>query len=98
MSKITETDILKIAKLAKLSIDSNDLAKRVSEFNDILSHIEKLNELNLDANALATETPKLGMFDDTPRPSNTIEQVLQNAPSAEKPFFYIPRVIEGGKS
>ncbi len=98
MSKITENDIIKIAKLAKLSIDSNDLAKRVSEFNDILTHIEKLNTLSLDSSTGAVETPKLGMFEDTPRPSNTIEEVLKNAPSSEKPFFYIPRVIEGGKS
>lgn len=98
MSKITEKQILDVAKLSKLSIDSNGLSKMVSEFNDILTHIEKLNELKLDPSLQSTETPKLGMFDDTPRPSNTIDEVLKNAPSSEKPFFYIPRVIEGGKS
>lgn len=98
MSKITENEILKVAKLAKLAIDSNDLSKRVAEFNDILAHIEKLNELKLDEKSILKDTPHLDMFDDQSRPSNTIEDVLKNAPSAEKPFFYIPRVIEGGKS
>ncbi len=98
MSKITEKQILDVAKLAKLSIDSKDLPKRLSEFNDILTHIAKLNELKLDLNSLPKETVHLEMFEDKPHASNTIEEVLRNAPSAEPPFFYIPRVIEGGKS
>jgi aspartyl-tRNA(Asn)/glutamyl-tRNA(Gln) amidotransferase subunit C len=98
MSKITENEIIKIAKLAKLNIDSGDLSKRVQEFNDILTHIEKLNELKLDEKTLPKDSPKLEMFDDQPRPSFTMDEVLKNAPSSEKPFFYIPRVIEGGKS
>lgn len=97
MSKVTEKEILQVAKLAKLSIDSNDLQKRLSEFNDILSHIEKLSELKIDG-TLSGENATLTMFADEPKPSNTIDNVLKNAPSAEKPFFYIPRVIEGGKS
>ena len=97
MSKITEKQILDVAKLAKLSIDSKDLAKQVSEFNDILAHIEKLSEVQITGN-LEGENASLAMFEDEPRPSNSIEDALKNAPNAEKPFFYIPRVIEGGKS
>ncbi|MCC7459884.1 MAG: Asp-tRNA(Asn)/Glu-tRNA(Gln) amidotransferase subunit GatC [Proteobacteria bacterium] len=97
MSKITEKQIMDVAKLAKLSIDSKDLAKQVSEFNDILSHIEKLSEVKIEG-TLSGDNATLAMFEDEPRPSNTIEDALKNAPSAEKPFFYIPRVIEGGKS
>jgi aspartyl/glutamyl-tRNA(Asn/Gln) amidotransferase C subunit len=98
MSKVTEKEILQVAKLAKLAIDPKDLNTRLSEFNDILSHIEKLNELKIQPSEMSTDKPKLEMFDDTPRPSFSVDEVLQNAPSAEKPFFYIPRVIEGGKS
>jgi aspartyl/glutamyl-tRNA(Asn/Gln) amidotransferase C subunit len=98
MSKITQKQILDVARLAKLSIDSDDLPKRLSEFNDILTHIEKLSELKLDLNSLSKESAHLEMFEDHPKTSNTIEEVLKNAPSAEPPFFYIPRVIEGGKS
>lgn len=98
MNKFTEKDIIDIAKLAKLQINPADLQKRVEEFNEILVHIEKLNEVK-DAAAIAEQnTSKLEMFDDVPRPSAPIEDVLKNAPNAEKPFFYIPRVIEGGKS
>jgi len=98
MSKITEKQILDVAKLAKLSIDPKDLAKRLSEFNDILTHIEKLNEVNIGGQTGYDPSYKLEMFADEPRTSNTIDEVLQNAPSSEQPFFYIPRVIEGGKS
>lgn len=98
MSKITEKQITDVAKLAKLSIDSKDLPKRLSEFNDILTHIEKLSELKLDLSSLPKDTTHLAMFDDEPKTSNTIEEVLKNSTSAEPPFFYIPRVIEGGKS
>jgi aspartyl-tRNA(Asn)/glutamyl-tRNA(Gln) amidotransferase subunit C len=97
MSKITEKEILQVAKLAKLNLDSKDLDKRLAEFNDILAHIEKLNEIKIEGLVDST-TSRLEMFDDQPRPSNSIEQVLKNSPSSEKPFFYIPRVIEGGKS
>lgn len=97
MSKITEKEILQVAKLAKLNLDSKDLDKRLAEFNDILAHIEKLNEIKVEGLVDST-TSRLEMFDDQPRPCNSIEQVLKNSPSSEKPFFYIPRVIEGGKS
>lgn len=97
MNKFTEKDILDIAKLAKLSINPDDLQKRVEEFNEILVHIEKLNEVK-DDSIVQQNTSKLEMFDDTPKPSTPIDDVLKNSPSAEKPFFYIPRVIEGGKS
>ena len=98
MGKLTEKQILDVAKLAKLSIDPKDLTKRLSEFNDILTHIEKLNELKLDASLLPQDSSCVAMFEDTPKSSNSIEDTLKNAPSAESPFFYIPRVIEGGKS
>ncbi len=97
MSKLTEKEILNVAALAKLSIDPKDLPKRLSEFNDILTHIEKLNEVKLPE-GLTSQPDILQMFDDTVKPSFSIDEVLKNAPSAEKPFFYIPRVIEGGKS
>ena len=97
MNRITEKQILEVAKLAKLSIDPKDLPKRLTEFNDILTHIEKLNEVQVDPSTSDQKT-ELEMFEDQVKPSLPIEEVLKNSPTAEKPFFYIPRVIEGGKS
>ena len=97
MSKLTEKEILGIAKLARLSISEEDLQKSLSEFNDILAHVEKLGEVKVPDDS-QQDKKTLSMSPDEPQPSLPIEEVLKNAPSADEPFFYIPRVIEGGKS
>lgn len=45
---ITKEEILKIASLAKLSLDENQLAAMEEDMNKILAFVEKINELPLD--------------------------------------------------
>jgi len=46
--KVTQEEVEHIAKLVRLEISSEDKQGFVKEFSDILSYVEKLNEIKLD--------------------------------------------------
>ncbi len=45
---LSKEDVLKIAKLARLTITENEVDRLDGELSSILSYISKLNELNTD--------------------------------------------------
>lgn len=99
MSKLSQKDIFHIAKLAHLEISEDEMAKRLEEFNAILNHIEKLNELNtkdIEGTSQirpAQEISGTTMAPDSPSPSLPIEEVVGNAPARQDEFFVVPRMI-----
>ena len=97
--KITEQEVRRVAELANLALSDEEIARMALDLDGILSHIDKLNELDTanvepmaqvlyDADATATlradvERKPLGNAD-----------ALANAPVAGQGYFKVPRVIE----
>lgn len=46
--KFTREEVLKIAKLARLHLEEEDIPKYQEDLSSILSYVEKLQELNTD--------------------------------------------------
>ncbi|TAL50442.1 Asp-tRNA(Asn)/Glu-tRNA(Gln) amidotransferase subunit GatC [Patescibacteria group bacterium] len=46
--KLTREEVLKIAKLARLHLEEEDIAKYQEDLGSILTYVEKLQELNTD--------------------------------------------------
>lgn len=97
--KLTEQEVRYVAALANLNLTDQEVAKMCEELGDVLTHMEKLNELDTAgvepmAQVLydAGETATLG--DDTERPGLGPQTALENAPLAAGGFFKVPRVIE----
>jgi len=92
---ITRETVEKIAKLARLQLSESDLEKYTGQLNNILGHIEKLNQLDtrdIEATTHAVEVPN-PLRDDAVRVSTVIEQVLEISPDHEAHFFRVPKVI-----
>jgi len=88
-------EVQHIAKLAKLDLSDEVLARYREQLSDILAHIEKLNELDTSgispmANAVRGASP---LRADETRPSLPTEKLLQNAPDAEDGQFKVPAVF-----
>ena len=97
--KITEKDVRYVADLAHLKLAEDEIQRMAREMDAILTHMEKLNELD------TSEVPPMAqvLFDaeetatlraDVERCSFTNEEALANAPNAGAGFFKVPRVIE----
>jgi aspartyl-tRNA(Asn)/glutamyl-tRNA(Gln) amidotransferase subunit C len=89
-------DVEHIAKLAKLSFSENEKEKFTEQFNEILSFMEKLNELdtlNIEPLSHVIELQNV-LRNDTVKPSLPTEEALKNAPAKDEKFFKVPKVID----
>ena len=92
--KIDRDEARRIAGLAHLEFDDAGLDRMASEMTKILTYIDQLREVSVEAveENGAAATP---MRDDEPRPSLDRELVARNAPAWRDGFFVVPKVIGG---
>jgi aspartyl-tRNA(Asn)/glutamyl-tRNA(Gln) amidotransferase subunit C len=97
MSQITIDDARKTAKLARLAIPDEQLAKLTGQLEGILEYVNQLGKVDTaGVEPMAHALPISNVFrDDVVTPSLPLEKVLQNAPDTEGPFFKVPKVIGG---
>jgi aspartyl-tRNA(Asn)/glutamyl-tRNA(Gln) amidotransferase subunit C len=97
MSTYTLKDLQKVAELARLRLDPKVEQERLKEFNQIVTYIEVLQQVDTSEVEDSLDAPALPQRADEPETRCSLEEVFQNAPHAQPPFFFIPKVIEGGK-
>ena len=88
--------LLKLGKLARISISDDKLNNLSKDLNSILEFVDQLKEINTDqvdptSNSL---NQALEVRDDKVDNQNSTEDVLDNAPEKEMDFFVVPKVIE----
>ena len=88
--------LLKLGKLARISISDDKLNSLSKDLNSILEFVDQLKEIRTDqvdptSNSL---NQKLEVRDDKVENKNSTEDVLENAPEKEMDFFVVPKVIE----
>lgn len=95
MSIDTET-AARVAKLARIQVEEEDLPAMAGEFNTILGFIEQLNEVDIEGvEPMTSVTPmRLKRRDDTVTDGNQQDKVMSNAPDAREGFFAVPKVVE----
>jgi aspartyl-tRNA(Asn)/glutamyl-tRNA(Gln) amidotransferase subunit C len=92
---ITVHDVEQIARLAKLEFTDEEKHRFIKSFNEILSYVELLNELDLDGIEPTTHVVPLQnvLREDCLEFSLPREQVMQNAPEQKEGLFSVPKVI-----
>ena len=85
-----------VARLARLALSDDEIAKMVPELNNILGWVEQLGEVDTDGVEPLTAVidNKLRLRDDVVNDGNVRDDVLKNAPDAQHGFFAVPKVIE----
>lgn len=93
---ISVKDVEHIAELARLKLDEAEKVAYTAELSDILSYIEKLNELDTThVEPTSHVIPMTNAFrEDTPRPSLPVDDALSNAPDRKGNFYRVPKIIE----
>ncbi len=92
---VTKKDVEYIANLARLKFDETELENFTHQLNDILSYMEKLNELDTEnVEPLSHPIENTNVFrEDIVKPSIERELALKNAPDKTDEFFVVPKVI-----
>jgi len=93
---VTIKDVEHIAKLAKLEFNEDEKEKFTEQFNEILTFMDKLNELDTSKVEPLSHVIELqNVFrEDAVKPSIATEDALKNAPAKTEKFFKVPKVID----
>lgn len=94
---INKETLHKIAHLARLQLKPEDEVSLKKDLEQIVSWVEKLEELDLSAyeSGHATEVRPLDSArEDKPGKTLTHEEALKNAPEKEDGFFVVPNIMK----
>lgn len=97
--KITEQEVRYVADLANLQLSPGETARMTRELDEILTHIDKLNELDTTgvepmAQVLYEAEETATLRADRERATLSNVEAVRNAPAAGAGYFKVPRVIE----
>jgi aspartyl-tRNA(Asn)/glutamyl-tRNA(Gln) amidotransferase subunit C len=97
--KISREDVLKVAALANLELTDAEVETYRGQLDDILTYIDKLNEIDTSTvepmtQVVAASVDGSTLRDDVVVRSDVISEVLMGAPDPELLYFRVPRVIE----
>jgi aspartyl-tRNA(Asn)/glutamyl-tRNA(Gln) amidotransferase subunit C len=88
--------VRRVARLARIKVEDNDVPRLASELNVILSFVEQLNEVNVEnvepmTSVVAAEMRKRA---DVVTDGDYPKDIVLNAPASEDDFFMVPKVVE----
>jgi len=93
---VSDADVKKIAKLARLRLSEAEIALYGGQLTKIIDSMAELSKANTEG--VAPTTSVLGavnvMRDDAPMPFEDAEALLANAPERDGPYFKVKKVIE----
>jgi aspartyl-tRNA(Asn)/glutamyl-tRNA(Gln) amidotransferase subunit C len=91
-----EIDIEHVARLARLDLTPEEMAKLREQLGAILEHAAKVGEVAAeDVPPTAYAIPRSNVLrPDELKPSLSVEDVLANAPEREDDRFKVPRIVE----
>ncbi|MBE0494929.1 MAG: Asp-tRNA(Asn)/Glu-tRNA(Gln) amidotransferase subunit GatC [Campylobacterales bacterium] len=93
-----DNDLLsKLEKLSSLEIEPSKREGIIAQLSEIVTFVENLNELDLDAQEATFTTVEGGtpFREDIPACDPEIVQtILQHAPKSDQGFFVVPKIIE----
>ena len=89
---ITRDEVLHVARLARLALSEEEIAKFQDQLNAILEAVGKVSELDLSAVEPTAHPLELSNVwaPDEPHPPLPVEEALANAPDREEGYFRVP--------
>lgn len=88
-------DVKKIANLANIKINDNEIEEIQDKFNQVLKYVSKIEEFDLTGVEPMTHVNEYYNIwrEDEVKESMPIEDVLLNAPKKNEQFFKVPKVL-----
>tara|TARA_B100001121_G_scaffold213203_1_gene186787 strand:+ start:70 stop:363 length:294 start_codon:yes stop_codon:yes gene_type:complete len=96
MIKITEDQVKKVAELARLKLDSNQVkhhAKQIEKILDYINQLEKIEYCRVACTTRAIEVINV-LRSDANNKFEDRDELLNLAPARENDFFKVPKIIK----
>jgi aspartyl-tRNA(Asn)/glutamyl-tRNA(Gln) amidotransferase subunit C len=89
---IDRDQVLHVARLARLELSEEEIARMAPELSKILEHVETMNEIDLDGVEPTSHVVDLVnvLREDVPRESLPRERALEQAPDSADGGFRVP--------
>ena len=95
MTKITKEEVRKVAELARLELNENEINNHAEQLEKILEYIKQLEEI--DTNEVPCTTRAIEVINvfrkDKNQNSDCKEELLDLAPSREDEYFKVPKIL-----
>ena len=95
-SKITLEQVRHVSRLARLRLSPDEEERLRADMDEMLAYVDKLNELDTREVAPTAQVGEVGtpMRDDEVTNQPAAEAMLANAPTRERNYFKVPKIIE----
>lgn len=96
--KLTDQEVRRVAKLSRLWLSDDEVARFGVQLSNVLDSFAKLSELdveNVQPMAHAADVTNV-LRDDQPANPLSTDSALANAPDQMPPFFKVPKVLGEG--
>ena len=96
MNRITEDQVKKVAELARLKLDNNEVkhhAKQIEKILDYINQLEKIDTNEVPPTTRAIEVINVLRSDANNKFENR-DELLNLAPARENNFFKVPKIIK----
>ena len=95
MTKITKEEVTKVAHLARLELNENQISNHAEQLEKILEYIKQLETIDTDdvpCTTRAIEVTNVFRKDENKNSDCTLE-LLELGPSREDKYFKVPKII-----
>ena len=95
MTKITKDEVKKVAHLARLELNEDEInnhAKQLEKILEYINQLEKINTEDVPCTTRAIEVINVFRKDDK-KDFTSNEELLELGPSREDMFFKVPKII-----
>ena len=95
MTKITKEEVKKVAHLARLELNENEINNHAKQLEKILDYIRQLEKIDTDDVSCTTRAIEVvNVFrKDQKKNSDCNEELLELGPSREEKYFKVPKII-----
>ena len=95
MKRISSNEVKKVAQLARLELNENEIENHVKQLEKILDYVKQLERINTDNIPCTTRAIEVVnvLRKDEKKDYKNSDELLDLAPSREKSFFKVPKII-----
>ena len=95
MTKITKDEVKKVAHLARLELNEDEINNHAEQLEKILEYIEQLERI--DTNNVPSTTRAIEVINvlrkDNIKNTDCSEELLELGPSREDKYFRVPKIL-----
>ena len=95
MTRITKEEVKKVALLARLELNDDEINNQAEQLEKILEYIKQLEKIDTDDVPCTTRAIEVVnvLRKDEKKKFNSTDELLELGPSREEKYFKVPKII-----